>query len=225
MALLSDPDVSQLAPRPRDDDGGGQPWWHSVWKLVAMAVALAFLGAAVGYAVASRGADDPGAGSVDVGFLQDMRWHHDQAVAMSLALLAKPAAGQDGQLRLIADEILLDQQLESGVMVGLLDDFRQPEANETGTAMAWMHAPVPVDRMPGMATAAQLAALAKATGRDADRQYAELMIEHHQGGIHMAEYAAAHAQSARVRTMATKMATNQQGEIDELRALLRRLGG
>src|SRR5829696_2055572 len=76
------------------DDGDGQraPSWHSPWRLVVAALALLFLGGAVGYFISQReSTSHPGADAVDVGFLQDMRYHHDQAVQMSLSYLQKPA--------------------------------------------------------------------------------------------------------------------------------------
>ena len=48
----------------------------------------------------------------------------------------------------IAEELVLGQQAEAGVMIGMLSQWGKPEANESGTAMAWMNehglAPVPV---------------------------------------------------------------------------------
>jgi uncharacterized protein (DUF305 family) len=209
-----------------DDDGGGDdvsPWWHSPWRLVVMAVALLFLGGAIGYFVTTRKDQPPGAGSVDVGFLQDMRYHHDQAVQMSLTYLEKPAAEQDPVLRTIASEILLGQQLEAGAMVQLLHDYGQPDSNESGVGMAWMSMPVPIAQMPGMATADQLAALSAATGSAADRLYAQLMLDHHLGGIHMAQFAATHVKEKAVRVLAESDVKGQQGDVVELRQILQRL--
>jgi uncharacterized protein (DUF305 family) len=223
-------EAAPVAPPPVDadyggDDGGddGGPWWHSPWRLLVLAVALLFLGGAGGFFVANR-SDAPGARSIDVGFLQDMRWHHDQATQMALAYMGKPAAGQDPALRTIAAEILLEQQLEAGAMVQLLHDYGQPEQNESGIGMAWMGMPVPIDAMPGMASADQLAQFRTATGKDADRELITLMIAHHQGGIDMADYAAARAQESRVRELARNMASGQREEIAELQTIQARLG-
>lgn len=231
MATRTDPDADVDVPDPpidEDDDDGGDdgaaPWWHSPWRLLVLGVALLFLGGSIGYFVTQRSERHPGAGSVDVGFLQDMRYHHDQATQMSLAYLQKPAAGQDPTLRTIAAEILLGQQLEAGAMVQLLHDYGQPDSNESGTGMAWMSMPLPIASMPGMATAEQLAALKAATGIDADRQYAQLMLNHHLGGVHMAEYAAEHASEHDVKVLAQSMVTGQQSDINELRGILARLG-
>src|SRR4051794_13927613 len=102
MALPIDLDAEQPPP-PVDEDGGDEgrgdgdaaPWWHAPWRLLVMAGALLFLGGAIGYFVPTQAPQSPGAASIDVGFLQDMRYHHDQAVQMSLTYLEKPAAGQD----------------------------------------------------------------------------------------------------------------------------------
>jgi uncharacterized protein (DUF305 family) len=206
-----------------DGDGGRDRWWHSPWRLVVLGVALVFLGVGIGFAIQSRSSSSPGAGSVDVGFLQDMRYHHDQATQMSLAYLQKPAAAQDPALRTIAAEILLEQQLEAGAMVQLLHEYGQPEANESGIGMAWMSMPLPIAQMPGMATPDNIAALKAASGHDADVLFCTLMIAHHQGGLHMAEYAAGQAGKERVRQLATSMMKGQSDEIVELEQIQSRL--
>jgi len=86
--------------------------------------------------------------------------------------------------------------------------------------MGWMGAPVPIDRMPGLATDADLQNLRLATGSAADQLFVKLMITHHEGGIHMAEYAAAHANASEVKAMAASMVTGQQSEIVELQDFL-----
>jgi uncharacterized protein (DUF305 family) len=226
MATESRTDVPSPPVDDTDDGGGGHdPWWHSPWRLAVLGLALVFLGVGIGFAVKSRSAMHPGAGSVDVGFLQDMRYHHDQATQMSLTYLQKPPAEQDPALRTIAAEILLEQQLEAGAMVQLLHEYGQPEANESGTGMAWMSMPLPIDQMPGMATPENIAALKAASGRDADILFCKLMIAHHQGGLHMAEYAAGQAKESRVRELATSMMKGQADEIVELQQIQARLGG
>src|SRR5262245_23471993 len=231
MAMVIEPQAD--VPAPPDDNpdsgggggGGSEPWWHSPWRLALLGLALLFLGGAIGFAFTSHSSGSPGAGSVDVGFLQDMRYHHDQATQMSLAYLQKPAAEQDPALRTIAAEILLEQQLEAGAMVQLLHEYGQPEANESGTGMAWMSMPVPIAQMPGTATPENIAALKAASGRDADILFCKLMIAHHQGGLHMAEYAAGQAKESRVRDLATSMMKGQADEIVELQQIQARLGG
>jgi uncharacterized protein (DUF305 family) len=208
--------------RGADADPPSTPWWHSPWRLLVLGAAVLFLGVAAGYAFLGGDRGQGSGSNTDVGFLQDMRAHHDQAVSMAFTYLEKPAEGQDRVLRSMAKTIIADQQFENGYMVGLLLDMGAEPANETGQAMAWMDQPVPLERMPGMATEAQLDELLAATGPAADALFVELMTAHHEGGIHMAEHAAEHASRADVRGFAERMAANQRGEIVDLRNALAR---
>jgi len=151
-------------------------------------VAAAILGFGLGSYVASRD-DHPGPDSVDVAFLQDMRRHHDQATVMSLDVVRRGDA--DPQVRAVAEEILLGQQLESGLMVQLLRSWGREEQSDDDAPP-----------MPGMATEEQLAQLRSLRGVEADRMFVELMIAHHQGGIDMALRAAEEASSDDVRELA-----------------------
>ena len=48
-----------------------------------------------------------------------------------------------------------------------------------------------------------------------DERFLELMAEHHRGAIHMATYAAQHAEDPQVRTLNRRIAQNQATEINE----------
>jgi uncharacterized protein (DUF305 family) len=213
------PDPARDPDQLDDDDVVVLPWWRNPVNLVAIAVSLALLCGAIGYVVGNNRAL-PDANDVDVGFLQDMRVHHDQAVQMSFIFLADD--GTDGNLRTIAREILVGQNMEIGRMIQLLRDYGEPEVNETDVAMAWMGEPVDLNRMPGLATQDDIDALVDADGAEADRIFVQLMSAHHEGGIHMADFAAEHAGTAEVRSMAEKMAGSQREEIIEMRNLLAR---
>jgi uncharacterized protein (DUF305 family) len=76
------------------------------------------------------------------------------------------------------------------------------------------------DRMPGMATEEQLDEFGASRGAAADRMFVDLMTAHHQGGIHMADFAATEADNEEVRAMADSMATSQVEEIAELQGLV-----
>ena len=193
------------------------PWWRSALNLVVVALAIAVLSAGVGYVVGNnRALPDPNA--VDTGFLQDMRYHHEQAVQISLLYIN--TLGSDPDLRTIAREIIINQGVEIGRIIQLLRDFGKPEANETDLAMGWMNDPIALDRMPGLASDADLARLRRSTGSDADTTFVTLMTAHHQGGIHMAEYAQTNAAVSEVRLMAEQMVGGQREEISELSQLL-----
>ena len=70
--------------------------------------------------------------------------------------------------------------------------------------------------MTGMASAKQMQELADARGRDLDQLFTRLMIRHHEGGIHMAQFAAEHAETETARSWARAMIDGQKGEIAEL---------
>lgn len=200
-----------------DDDVIVLPWWRNPVNLVAVVLAVAVLAGALGYVVGNNRAV-PDSNDVDVGFLQDMRVHHEQAVQLSFIFLNDPDT--DGNLRTIAREILVGQNMEIGRMIQLLRDVGAPEVNDSDLAMGWMGEPVDMDRMPGLATQADIDALVAADGAEADRIFVQLMTVHHQGGIHMADHAAEHAANAEVRLMAEQMASGQREEIVEMARLL-----
>lgn len=213
------PELDLDPPAPLADDTGDTvlPWWHNPVNLVVTAIAIAVLAAGIGWVVGNnRALPDPDA--TDVGFLQDMRVHHEQAVQLSLIYLDRPDT--DPALQTIAREIIVGQNIEIGRMIQLLRDFGASEVNETDTAMAWMDEPVALDRMPGLATDADIDVLRAAGGAEADQTFVTLMTAHHLGGVHMAEHAAMHAGTDEVRAMAASMLKGQRGEIDEMARLL-----
>jgi uncharacterized protein (DUF305 family) len=210
---VDQPDTGGAVP----DEIETRPWWHSKLNLGVLGLAIALLCGALGWVIGNnRAIPDPN--STDIGFLQDMRAHHEQAVYLGLYYLS--VQGTDRDLRDIAREIVFSQGIEIGRMIQLLRQFGATETNESDTAMTWMNEPTPSDRMPGLASDADIDKLLASTGADADRLFVALMTAHHQGGIHMAQYALDHANVIEVRRFAYSMIAGQQGEIDEMKALL-----
>ncbi len=199
------------------DDTIVLPWWQHPFNIAVFVVTAALLAGMVGWMIGDSAADRD-AGTVDVGFLQDMREHHEQAVEMSFLYLSLDDT--DPGLRTVARSIIFGQGIEIGRMIQLLRDFGESEVNEGDTSMAWMGHPVPLGEMPGMATDAELDALGEASGAEADNMYVDLMVRHHEGGIEMAEYAAANASDDSVRSFANSIATSQREEIEELERLV-----
>lgn len=200
-----------------DDGGGSRPPAAPLIGLVALLAVMIGVGGVLVYQRAST----PGAGSVDVGFMQDMTTHHQQAVEMA-SIVAEQ--GQDPDIRAFAREILTFQQYEVGYMEALLEDWGQWPFPADRTAMTWMDmSSAPAD-MPGMQSQAKMDALEKATGSDVDELFIPMMIDHHKGGIHMAEYAAKHASDPRVRDLAERIVQQQTGEIGDFERAAKRLG-
>lgn len=187
--------------------------------LVALVAALTFLGGAVGYTL-GRGRP-PAASSADVGFLQDMIAHHEQAVRMATT---GDAAATEVSVRHFAREVLIFQQYEIGLMEAYLKRWGHPRVSPRTTVMGWMGHPTAPDTMPGLATAAQLRELETATGRTVDALFLKLMIEHHKGGVHMADEAVKRVRDREVRDLARRMRTNQRSEIVEYERAVTRLG-
>ncbi len=193
-------------------------WWRRPVNVVALIITCSLVFGMVGFMVGQESVVVDH-NEVDSGFLQDMRGHHEQAVAMSFIFLE--AEGTHPGLRTIARSITFGQGIEIGRMIQMLRDLGEAEANMSGVAMNWMGMSADVDDMPGMASADDIDRLAAARGSEADEVFVELMVEHHLGGVEMAEFAAERALSPEVRAMAAAMAAAQTDEIIEMRLLLR----
>ncbi len=188
-------------------------------QLVALVLALMFLGGSVGHIIGAG--RPPGRDSVDVGFAQDMSAHHDQAVTMASIVIDKAT---EPLVRSFARETLVSQRYEIGLMGAWLGEWGYGTDPDRVTAMGWMGMPVPVAEMPGMASQVQLDQLAGAEGRQIDSLYLAMMTEHHRGGVQMATVAAKKASDSRVRALAAAIARSQRIEINEMEAARQRLG-
>nr|WP_198428517.1 DUF305 domain-containing protein [Nocardia bovistercoris] len=213
--------------------------------VVLGAVGAILLGFAIGVLarIPLDGAKEPDPGTVDVGFTQDMSAHHAQAVEMAGVALLRSS---DTEVRRLAYDIMTTQQAQVGRMQGWLQLWGKPAQSIDGY-MGWMtdtrenghdhvggadhgsgggadhHANGPVATMPGMASAEDLATLRQTP--DVDRLFLQLMLRHHQGGLPMIEYAAQHAETTAVRTLATTMAATQTNESQLITTLLTARGG
>lgn len=200
---------------------------------IALVVLVAAVAAVVGLLVGSRlGAVDatehPAEGSVDVGFARDMQDHHSQAVQMATLVRDRT---DDEELRSIALDITLTQQHQAGQMFAWLEEWGLPQSS-TAPPMLWMadHADhedpaAQGGLMPGMATQAELNQLAGSTGEEAERLFLTLMIEHHEAGVDMAEYAVDEAEEDVVTHLAATIVQSQSAELTVLEELLAARGG
>ncbi|MET8654078.1 DUF305 domain-containing protein [Nocardia aurea] len=188
----------------------------------ASALFLLVLGAAVRPLVISETAvPAPVLTSTEIGFVQDMTAHHQQALLMveRLAADADPTVGR------LAGQIADTQRLEIGTMLGWL---RLAGATPTNPSpMAWMptgHHHTASATMPGMATRADLDALALARGADADALFLRLMYRHHRGGIVMAQAFDELSTGGPVEQAARDMIGTQSQESGIIGLLVARLG-
>lgn len=157
----------------------------------------------------------PGEDSVDVGFARDMGTHHAQAVQLANLLRDRT---DDEAMRLLATDVALTQQSQIGQMRGWLDTWGRPPTS-VEPPMQWMDHPAG-EPMPGLARDEEIAELTASQGPDAEVLFLELMIRHHEGGLHMARVAATDAEQPYVRALATGMVESQTADIANMTDLL-----
>lgn len=169
-------------------------------------------------------------GMVNIGFAQDMSLHHEQALTMANLALTKGSP----RVRQLAQGIVNQQLKEVGYMQGWLMLWQAPgiAANDE---MRWLRQAYArsarrdpaydqfIDRcakgqgMPGLASPAQLEALAKAASPQAfDGMFLALMVRHHQDAVVMARFASEHAELELVRGFARAIAAEQQQEMTQM---------
>ncbi|GAA3390216.1 DUF305 domain-containing protein [Cryptosporangium minutisporangium] len=223
-------DEADAQPRADHDgaDSGGTAARRSGRKTrIFRAVMAALLVLAVGLGVGFWAGKPhrPGDDSADAGFTRDMLTHHAQAVTMASL---EYRVTTDGGLRQLAIDMTLTQQAQIGLMIGWLRSWDLTPTS-TEPAMAWMpdggRTLIVDGRMPGMASDAQLRQLRTSTGTARDLLFIELMIQHHLGGIHMADAALKQAEDDQVLHLAREIKTSQQSEIDALQQAQKRLSG
>lgn len=191
------------------------------WRALAVAgAAFAFLVASLTLLVVDLVDAPPDAESIDVGFLQDMISHHEQAITLSNYELEN---GATPGIQIFAREILLQQSFEIGSMDRQLSMWGYNRQARSDVAMQWMGMNFDPQQMPGMASENELLALREASGEDADALFVALMIDHHRGGVAMAT-AAMQSDNPWVRDLAGRMERNQRIEIDEMQAARDRAG-
>lgn len=174
------------------------------------------------------GAAAPNSTSAEAGFARDMQTHHLQAVELSMIVRD---ATDDPEIRLLAYDIATAQSQQAGQMHGWLNLWELPQASAE-PPMTWMTRPAPGghdhaagthapgERMPGLATDAQLAQLRSLTGVAAEKLFLRLMIAHHEGGVEMAEAVLPRTDNRTVQSLARGMIAVQQSEIDYMHDLL-----
>ena len=193
------------------------PWWRNPISALLICLVILLTGVGIG-SFMTQSSSEFAHNSSDVGFLQDMRIHHEQAVTMAVVYLGASPQG-NVTLRTIAREIMLEQSTEAGRMVQMLRMFNESETNETDQVMSWMGTPLPLSRMPGYASDEELDTLYTSRNSEADKIFSTLMIAHHKGGIHMAEHASMHGRNNEVRALANAIIHAQQSEVTELTKL------
>ncbi|MBD7956183.1 DUF305 domain-containing protein [Microbacterium sp. Sa4CUA7] len=203
--------------------------------LVAVAVAAVAFAAGRFSTFGASGPALPTTDSAEAGFARDMQYHHEQAVDMAMTIHRKTA---DDEIRALAYDIATGQAAQRGEMFDWLVKWGLPQAG--GPAMAWMAAsdaghdhgltgtePLTAEEereAMGMASAAELTALAEAEGTAADCLFLSLMVRHHEAAIPMTEAVLELGSEPRTLAAAARMREAQLFEIDAMTAAQQRLG-
>lgn len=207
--------------------GGRGVGWR--WVIVTLLIA-AVVGGALLVGRASAQTATPSDASPEAGFARDMQAHHAQAVEMSLLIRDRT---EDPEVRSLAYDIALTQQHQIGQMYAWLVEWGLPQTGP-GPAMARMETLTDEETMghdmsgdgqgdspmPGMASAQNMRDLGELSGESAERLFLRLMIEHHRGGITMAQAVLTGTDHPDVRLLAQTMVTGQTAEITAMQAML-----
>jgi uncharacterized protein (DUF305 family) len=160
----------------------------------------------------------------DVTFAREMIPHHQQAIEM--AQLAESRAGSP-RVRELATKIEAAQGPEIERLTSWLKSWGVAVA--TGSMPMGDHgahgtAPGGASSDAGMMSPNDIATLRPLSGNGFDEAFLNIMIKHHEGAIAMANTESAVGQYAPAITMARAIASSQQSEVDQMKALLQTLG-
>ncbi|QOW37774.1 DUF305 domain-containing protein [Nocardia seriolae] len=142
----------------------------------------------------------------DVTFLDMMYPHHAQAVEMAKLV---PSRSQNQQLITLAKAVEQAQSPEMQQITTLLASFGKPAPS---TQMG--------HDMPGMMSMDQMTKLQGMSGAEFDKLWMQMMIQHHQGAITMANTELAQGSNADAKALAQSIVTAQQQEIAQMNTML-----
>jgi len=160
----------------------------------------------------------------DVNFMQGMIHHHAQAVEMVDLLRTR---GESKALLAFGERITISQSDEIRYMKQWLEERGKPVSmvHDRAGHMAGMdHGASAMPLMPGMLTAEQMSALAKAKGAEFDRLFLTGMIQHHTGALIMVEDLfdiPGAGQDPALFDFATDIDNTQRAEIEIMRGMLK----
>ncbi|MFJ8108088.1 DUF305 domain-containing protein [Streptomyces sp. NPDC096132] len=149
----------------------------------------------------------------DVTFAQMMIPHHEQALEM--AELADGRAS-DSEVKGIVAKIEQAQDPEIKTMRGWLKSWNKPTAAESMPGMDHGSGG-------GMMSDADMEHLEGMKGAEFDKMFAEMMIEHHNGAISMAEDEQKNGKNTDAVKMADDIVEGQSAEVKQLQSILDRL--
>jgi uncharacterized protein (DUF305 family) len=155
----------------------------------------------------------------DVEFATGMIQHHAQALTMVDMTTGRKL---DPEFEQLAEQILGAQGPEIQTMTEWLEDWGQPVPEtmrdhmhaDEGSGMKGM------DQMPGMMSDDELAQLESAGDAAFEEMWLEMMIEHHEGAIEMAQTELDDGEYPAATDLATGIVKAQEAEIEQMKTML-----
>jgi uncharacterized protein (DUF305 family) len=207
------------------------------------ALGVAALGLALGAGLTACGEDDTTTtaevsatehNDADVAFATDMIQHHAQALSMVDLTMDRPL---DPEVEALAEQIRAAQAPEIEQMVDWLTswgedvpetvrdhanaghDMSDMDGSDMGDDMGDDMGGMDPD-MPGMMSAADMDALASASDEEFQDMWLEMMIEHHEGAVEMAETERSEGRFEDAVDLAGSIIDSQSEEIATMQDLL-----
>ncbi|MGP3924907.1 DUF305 domain-containing protein [Streptomyces sp. 8N616] len=152
----------------------------------------------------------------DVTFAQSMIVHHQQALEMSQRADGRAS---DQEVKTLAGQIEKAQDPEIKTMQSWLKSWGKPES----PSMDHGDMGHGDGDKPGMMSEQDMKDLMAAKGRDFDRKFAEMMIEHHNGAIEMAKDEQKNGRNAAAKKLAGDVVKTQSAEVKQMQGIVDRL--
>lgn len=145
----------------------------------------------------------PLTGDADHDFAAIMRSHHQGAVVMMQEYLPNAS---DSMLRGMAEKGINDQQREVDELSAFLNSHKPTSQNSDygKNAVQMIMDMMKMDAMP----------------QNADKAFATMMIPHHESAVHISQMYGSQGKDAKMKEMASKIATEQQAEADAMKQWL-----
>jgi uncharacterized protein (DUF305 family) len=186
---------------------------HAAVALAALAMLLVLSGCSgsktTNATSGTGGAKPAGHNLADVAFAAHMLPHHQQGADLAAMV---PAHSTNADLLKLASGIASTQKSEIMMLVDLVMKWSAQADSDTRG---------PADKsMTGMVDQSTLTKLGTLNGTDFDKLWLQSMISHHQGALDMANTEVKNGTNPDAVAMAKKMASTQQGEIDQMNKML-----
>jgi uncharacterized protein (DUF305 family) len=174
--------------------------------------------------LAACGSHDSGAGSgtnahnkADVAFVTNMIPHHAQGVQMAKMVAAR---GRSKELITLAGKIQDAQQSQIDTMAGWLKAWGDTAPATYMAGMGMGHSGMTMPGMTGLMTPHRMQRLSKTSSRTFDRLWLQMMVDHHQGAIDMANTELRDGQNFDAKDLAQQIVDSQQAQITTMDAML-----